>query len=241
MTFRKALVTTIGLFLATTIGAVAAGAQDAQSSQPSVADAARKAREQQKSQPKAAKVFTDDDVRNLKGGISVVGNEPAPPPATGANAAAPAGAAAPAKGEAKDESYWRKKFAEARRALADDSRELNVLRREFGLKQQQYYSNPDVALREQYSRKDLDDTQAAIDAKKADVDKDNQALSDLQDELRTSGGEPGWASETAPPASQSPSEPAAQPAAQPAAPAPGGQPATPPPAQSGTSQQQQSQ
>ena len=81
MTFRKALVTTVGLFLAAVTFAVAGQAQDAQSSQPSVADAARKAREQQKSQPKPAKVFTDDDVPNLKGVISVVGSQPAPPPA----------------------------------------------------------------------------------------------------------------------------------------------------------------
>ena len=74
------------------------------------------------------------------------------------------------------------------------------------MKQVQYYSNPDVALREQYSRKDLDDTLAQINAKKQDVDKDNQALSDLQDELRTSGGEPGWANEDSQPAPQTESD-----------------------------------
>ena len=85
----------------------------------------------------------------------------------------------------------------ARRTLADDSKELDVLQREFNLKQVQFYSNPNVALREQYSRKDLDDTQAQINTKKQDVDKDNQAIQRPARELRTSGGEPGWANEDA--------------------------------------------
>jgi hypothetical protein len=47
-------------------------------------------------------------------------------------------------------------------------------------------------MREQNSREDLNKTQAEIDAKKADVAKDQQAISDLEDDLRKSGGEPGW-------------------------------------------------
>ena len=43
-----------------------------------MAEAARKAKAQQKNEPKPGKVFTDDDVANLKGEISVVGSEPAP-------------------------------------------------------------------------------------------------------------------------------------------------------------------
>ncbi len=165
-----------------------------------MAEAARKAKEQQKSEPKSGKVFTDDDLASLKGGISVVGSDPTPPPTetTTAAAAKAKTAAAPAK----DEAYWRKRFADARRKLADDSKELDVLQREYNLKEVQFYSNPNVALREQYSRKDLDDTQAEINTKKQDVDKDNQALSDLQDELRTSGGQPGWANEVSQPAPQ---------------------------------------
>jgi len=167
--------------------------QSSQSGQ-SLADAARKAREQQKNEPKSAKVFTDDDVANLKGQISVVGNlPPAPAPAVEDSAAAKAaaGSAAPAKGEA----YWRKKFADARHVLADDTREADVLQREYNLKQTQFYSNPNVALREQYSRKDLDDTLAELNKKKADVDKDNEAMSNLQDQLRQAGGDAGWANE----------------------------------------------
>jgi hypothetical protein len=202
MSPHKALISMAGFFLALTACLTTGRAQETQSSQPSVAEAARRAREQQKNQPKATKVFTDDDISNLKGTISVVGTLPAPPPKTTSQATT----TTQAKGPVKDEAYWRKRFADARRALADDSRELDVLQREYNLKQIQFYSNPNVALREQYSRKDLDDTLAQINAKKQDVDKDNQALNDLQDELRKSGGEPGWANEDSQPNSQTESQ-----------------------------------
>lgn len=155
------------------------------------------AREAQKNQPKTGKVYTDDDLTSLKGGVSIVGGQPeaAPTDAAAASADQPKPAA---KGQAKDEAYWRRRFADARRKLADDSKELDVLQREYNVKQLQYYSNPDVALREQYSREDLNQSLAAIDAKKQDIDNDKKALDDLQDELRTSGGEPGWATEQAP-------------------------------------------
>jgi hypothetical protein len=206
MISRKSLIPLAVLVLCTAVYSPAGRAQDSQTAQPSVAEAARKAK-QQRNEAKVGRVFTDDDVANLKGQISVVGSEPAPPPAaaatTGTTAAVPAtGKPAPVKGEA----YWQKRFADARRKLADDSKELDVLQREFNLKRTQFYSNPNVALREQYSRKDLDDTQTEINTKKQDVDKDNQAISDLQEELRTSGGQPGWANENAQPASQTESD-----------------------------------
>jgi hypothetical protein len=50
-------------------------------------------------------------------------------------------------------------------------------------------------MKEQYSRADLDKTQGQIDAKKQAIEKDKQALSDLEDDLRKSGGDPGWANE----------------------------------------------
>jgi hypothetical protein len=91
-----------------------------------------------------------------------------------------------------DEAYWRKTFADARKKLADDAHELDILQREYNLKQQQYYNDPNTALKEQYSRQDLTDTKAKIDDKTAAVALDKQAISDLEDALRVSGGEPGW-------------------------------------------------
>ena len=75
---RKLLLATTVLALTAT--AVITRAQDVHASSPSdsVADAARKARAQKKDAVKPAKVFTDDNVGDIKGQISVVGAEPAP-------------------------------------------------------------------------------------------------------------------------------------------------------------------
>jgi hypothetical protein len=184
-----------GVFLASSLCATVAHGQAA-SSQQSLGDAARKAREESKGR-QAAKVYTNEDMGNLKGIVSVVGTQPAPPPAPEAAPApgAPVAPAAPAaaKPEVKDEAYWRAQFDAARKKLADDSKELDVLQREYNLKEQQFYSNPNVALREQYGRADLNKTRDAISAKKADVEKDQQTITNLEDQLRQAGGNPGWA------------------------------------------------
>src|SRR5712692_7243444 len=172
---------------------------------PSVAEAARKAREQKKSQPKAARVITNDNLGAVRGSISVVGNPEAPPAEAPADTpgAAPAAtgdqAAKPKETketkEAKDETYWRKRFAEARGKLRTAEKELDILQRELNLQQQQYYSDPNKALREQYARQELNDNTRKIEDKKKEVQQLRQALSDLEDELRRTGGDRGWARE----------------------------------------------
>ncbi|PYU18884.1 MAG: hypothetical protein DMG30_26230 [Acidobacteria bacterium] len=169
-------------------------------SQPdSLGDAARKARAQKKDPGKSAKVFTNDDIGGLKGTISVIGTEPGQASTTDKAAEkTPDNKKTPddsKKDGAKDEASWRAKFAAARKTLADDTKELDILQREFNLKQEQFYQDPTAALKEQHSRDDLNKTQAEIDAKKQDVEKDKQALSNLEDELRKAGGNPGWANE----------------------------------------------
>jgi chromosome segregation ATPase len=194
-------------------GILIARAQDSSadsSSSPSLGDAARKARAQKKDSGKPAKVFTNEDVGGLKGTISVIGNEPAPASSTDKSGektdeskktddkkAAAADSKDTKKEAAKDEGYWRAKFAAARKTLADDSKELDILQREYNLKLEQYSQDPNWAMHQEYSRDDINKTQSEIESKKQDVEKDKQAISDLQDELRKSGGEPGWANEPA--------------------------------------------
>ncbi len=92
----------------------------------------------------------------------------------------------------KDEAYWRKTFDDANKKMTDDAHELDILQREYNLKQQQYYSDPNTAMKEDYTRQDLNDTKAKIDDMTAKVAADKQSISDLEDELRKAGGEPGW-------------------------------------------------
>jgi hypothetical protein len=189
-----------GILLSSSLCATLGHAQAAPAAQeaPSLGEAARKAREQ-KGARQAGKVITNEDMGDLKGIVSVVGVEPpAPAPAPPAPAAgAPAAPAAPAP-EVKDEAYWRAQFAAARKKLADDAKELDILQREYNLKEQQFYSNPNVALREQYGRADLNKTRDDISTKQADVEKDRQAIAALEDQLRKAGGNPGWAREQQP-------------------------------------------
>jgi cell division protein FtsL len=57
----------------------------------------------------------------------------------------------------------------------------------------QYYSDPQKALIQQHDRSDINEKTAKIDAKKKEIDSVNQQIADLEDELRKSGGDPGWA------------------------------------------------
>jgi hypothetical protein len=177
----------------------------ARQNQDNVAEAARKAQEEKKTPAKPAKVFTNDNLDTIKGQISIVGQAPTvaadkskTETSEDKTKAATGEQAAPPKGEA----YWKQKFADARKKQADDAHELDILQREYNLKQQQYYSDPNTAMREQYNRQDLTDTKTKIDEKTAAVAQDKQEISDLEDALRQAGGEPGWA--TAPSSSGPP-------------------------------------
>ncbi len=175
------------------------GSSQQQTGDP-VADAARKAREAKKDAPKAKRVITDDDLKRS-----------APEPAA-APAAAPvdAGEKAPAKtgqaaGDAaktgdttKDEDpnsekAWRARFREAHDKIAKTEKELDILSRELEKAQVEYYPDPQKAMTQQNTRADIKEKQAKIDAKRKELDQLRQALSDLEDQLRKSGGDPGWA------------------------------------------------
>jgi hypothetical protein len=163
--------------------------QGQQQSGDPVADAARRAREQKKAAPKPKKVYTDDDIKPA-----------APSSATGAGGAQATpdngqGAVAAGTGPGKDdaETAWRKRFADQRGKIAAAEKELDILQREAAKAQLQYYNDPQKALMEQNTRKEINDKNAQIEQKKQDIANLKQQLSDLEDGLRKSGGDPGWA------------------------------------------------
>jgi hypothetical protein len=186
MNTKQLMVVTLGTSLL-----IAPALVFARQAQESVADAARKARAEQKTAPKAKMVIDNDNLDTLTGTVSVVGQEP-PPPEDAAKAAAAAKTAPAPKGDVKGEDYWRGRFAEANKKLSEDARELDILQREYNLKQQQYYSDPNTAMKQDYTRSDLTDTKTKIDDMTATVAAEKQAISDLEDELRKAGGDPGW-------------------------------------------------
>jgi hypothetical protein len=192
--------------------------------QESVADAARKAQAAKKNAPKAKLTIDDDNLSTLTGTVSVVGEQPAAAP----DEAAPKSGNS---GPAKDEGYWRGKFADANKKLNDDAKELDITQREYNLKQQQFYTDPMASLKQDYSRQDLNDTKTKIDELTAKVAQDKADISDLEDQLRQAGGNPGWETPSTQPAQPADNSQAAQPAAStpaaPAAPAAAPAPAAP--------------
>ena len=106
------------------------------------------------------------------------------------NGAATTGAAAD---DPKSEAYWRKKFKAVRDKIANSEKELDVLQRELNKDQVQYYNDPQKALMQQYDRKDINERTAKVDAKKKEIEDLKKQMSDMEDELRKAGGDPGWA------------------------------------------------
>lgn len=176
------------------LGFAAAARQQGSSQQQTgdpVADAARKARESKKDAPKPKKVYTDDDFK------SAVPEPAAPSGDKSGTAAAKAGDKAKT-GDAPEEDpngekAWRKRFQAQRDKIAKAERELDVLTRELEKAQIEYYPDPQKALTQQNTRADIIEKQTKIDAKKKELEQLKQGLDGLEDQLRKSGGDPGWA------------------------------------------------
>jgi hypothetical protein len=183
----------IGAFAAITLSfSVPTRAQDQSTGDP-VADAARKARDQKKEAPKPKKVFTEDDIAPRPA-------EQATPSASVADASTPSGEVKadgtkpPATKEENpnSEQAWRKRFTEQHRKISDAEQELDVLQREASKADLQYYSDPQKAMKEQFSRDEINKKNADIDAKKKQIADLKQQLNDMEDQLRASGGDAGW-------------------------------------------------
>jgi ribosomal protein L19E len=165
----------------------------------------RAERAQQHEQP--AKVYTNDNLPTRDSGLSIIGSSAPAPSEPGA-----AGESLPPHGE----TYYRNKMNELRQRLETDQRELAVLQQELGNNQIQYYPNPNETLQQEYSRSDIAKLQQQIAEKQRQVAADEKAISDLADQLRREGGEPGWLREgPAAEAAGSPGAGSAAPAPQP--------------------------
>jgi len=155
-------------------------AQTAPPQQDSMAAAARRAKQQKRDGSKPAKVFTNDNIASA-GRISSV------------SAAPSTEAPGPSKRAGNDEKVWRDKFAALRHKLEQDQQELAVMERELSVLDVQYYNDPLKALQQQLTRSDINEKTAKVEAKKKEIDADQQAISDAENDLRKAGGEPGWA------------------------------------------------
>jgi hypothetical protein len=166
-----------------------------QASGDSLAAAARKAREAKKDQAQAAAHVFDNDNIPKQGGVSSVGAADDASTAPGGDASASGATPAPAAGGtpgANDEKGWRETFAKLRHKLEQDQAALDVMQRELGVLDVQYYNDPNKALQQNLTRSDINTKTAKIDAGKLQVEADKQAISDAEDQLRRAGGDIGW-------------------------------------------------
>jgi chromosome segregation ATPase len=99
------------------------------------------------------------------------------------------------KVEEKGEDYWRKRFAELHYKIRMAQSELDILQRELNVSLLQYDPNPQKAMRENVTRRDINNHRQAIEDKNKEISELRQTLSDLEDELRHAGGNPGWSRE----------------------------------------------
>jgi hypothetical protein len=170
-------------------GAAQTSPQASASQQESLAEAARRAREQKKDTPKQAKVITNDNIPK-ESGISAVGEQP-PAPADAENP--PVDGVKPDKAAGTDEKKWRERFEKLRHKLEQDQADLDVMQRELGVLDLQYYNDPVKGMQQGLTRGDINEKTGKIAAKQKEVDADKQAISDAEDDLRQAGGDPGWA------------------------------------------------
>lgn len=160
--------------------------QDQQTS--SVAEAARRAREQKKKSEKPARVISDDNLKPASAGAAapaIPAAAPAPSPemapqsqavsapAPPVEAAAPAAPSAPAAATApKENKESAAKSAEAsgmKTQLEELEKELDTVRRELPLEQDNFYSKPDYA-RDTAGKSKLDALQQQLTDKQLNVD-----------------------------------------------------------------------
>lgn len=151
--------------------------------QTSLGDAARRVREQKKHAPKAARVWTNDNLPD-SGGVSVVGptTEPTPP----AKAEGPGQVAEPSAGaaesEEKDLSEKEAELREAKEQLKRAEKQLDLLQRDFDLHRQQYYSNPGYTS-DTTGKEALDTLAGQIAAKQDEVQKAKEKVATLEKQV----------------------------------------------------------
>ena len=191
---RKIQVTTLLVFF---LGFVFLGTIYGQS----LAELARQQRARKGQQGKTVKVLTNDEISR---------SSPAPAATSTAEAQRPEGegetvdaeAAADTTGaetaesareeRARLEKEYREKFAHLREDLSYEERKLDVMQRELNLMQIQHYSDPNVAMREQNTRGEINQRIQDLETQKAAVEEKKAAVTALEEELRRERLPVGW-------------------------------------------------
>jgi predicted RNase H-like nuclease (RuvC/YqgF family) len=114
---------------------------------------------------------------------------------TGSTAAVvvPAAPAGPTDNKGRDEKYWRAQFQKARDDVRKAEERVQLLDLKVKELNTQVLRQSDVYNREYRLGPEIADTQKQLDESRKAVDQAKKKITDLEDELRRSGGLPGWA------------------------------------------------
>ncbi len=185
------------------VPAVSAQSQDAAQSgqqQDALAAAARRAREEKKDQPKAGKVWDNDNIPSSPGSVSVVGdaNQSAQGQEKAANSTESKQQAQPVS--AKDKAAKSAELDADQQQLKSLKTDLDIAQRKLVLDQQMYYGKPDYSS-DKAGAAALKDEQDQIAAKQQEIDDLQKKIDELQSELTSAGGD----SSSSSPSASSPS------------------------------------
>ena len=114
---------------------------------------------------------------------------------TGSTAAvvAPAAPAGPTDNKSRDEKYWRAQFQKARDDVRKAEERVQLLDLKVKELNTQVLRQSDVYNREYRLGPEIADAQKQLDESRKAVDQAKKKITDLEDELRRSGGLPAWA------------------------------------------------
>ena len=163
----------------------------------SLVELARQQRARKAQQGKAVKVFTNDQISRSSSSRTATraaeAQEPEGEEQVDAAGTTEAETAESAREErARQEKEYREKFAKLREELSYEERKLDVMQRELNLMQMQYYSDPNVAMREQHERGEINQRMQDMEAQKASVEQKKAAITALEEELRRERLPVGW-------------------------------------------------
>lgn len=104
----------------------------------------------------------------------------------------PAAPAGPTDKKGRDEKYWRAQFQKARDDLKKAEQKVQLLDLKIKELNTQLLRQSDIYNREYRLGPEIADTQKQLDEANKEVEQGKKQITDLEDELRRSGGLPGW-------------------------------------------------
>jgi hypothetical protein len=167
--------------------------------QPSLAEVARREAERRKKVAAPTKVYTNDDVK--KGlpltTAAATTAKPGDAPAPGSQAPAADGQKPASKPEAppeegaRDEAWWRQRMTELRDQLNRSRLFADALQSRINALWADFTARDDPAQRAVIER-DRSEAMAELERVKTEIERHEQAITDLEDEARKAGVPPGW-------------------------------------------------